>query len=49
MWVLGPRHRRVDVWRAGATTMPIALGLADHLDGDDNIPGFRYPVAQLFP
>lgn len=47
VWVIWPRQQRVDVWHPGDTT-PTALGVEDTLDGEDVVPGFRYPVASLF-
>ncbi len=47
VWVVWPRYKRVDVWRAGATA-PTPLGLDDSLDGEDVVPGFTYPIARLF-
>ena len=47
VWVIWPRHRRVDVWHP-ADAVPAASGEADYLDGEDVVPGFRYPVARLF-
>ncbi len=48
VWVIWPRHKRVDVWRPGDDT-PAALGVDDTLDGQDVVPGFTYPIARLFP
>lgn len=47
VWVIWPRHQKVDVWRAGGE-MPTVLTAGDTLDGEDVVPGFRYAVAQLF-
>jgi Uma2 family endonuclease len=47
VWVVWPRHQRVDVWHPGDTA-PTPLTLKDTLDGEDVVPGFRYPVASLF-
>ena len=48
VWVIWPRYKRVDVWRAGEDR-PAPLGLEDTLDGEDVVPGFTYPIARLFP
>jgi Uma2 family endonuclease len=48
VWVVWPRARQVDVWRPGAAQPTATLGAAATLDGLDVIPGFRYPVAELF-
>ena len=47
VWVVWPRWRQVDVWRPGATA-PMTLEVGDTLDGEDVVPGFIYPVADLF-
>ena len=47
VWVVWPRYERVDVWRPGDET-PTALGVDDTLDGEDVVPGFTYPIADLF-
>ncbi len=48
VWVVWPRYKRVDVWRPGDET-PKALGVDDVLDGEDVVPGFTHPIADLFP
>ena len=48
VWVVWPRWRRVDVWRQGSDQPAATLGVDDHLDGLDVLPGFTYPVARLF-
>ena len=47
VWVIWPRRRQVDVWRTGDDE-PTALTVEDRLDGEDVVPGFSYPVAELF-
>ncbi len=47
VWVVWPRYERVDVWHPGDET-PTALGVDDTLDGEDVVPGFTYPIADLF-
>lgn len=48
VWVVWPRLKQVDVWRPG-TEQPVAtLNVADSLDGLDVLPGFAYPLADLF-
>jgi Uma2 family endonuclease len=47
VWIIWPRRRQVDVWRAGDDE-PATLTVEDTLDGEDVVPGFRYPVAELF-
>ena len=48
VWVVWPRWRRVDVWRPSSDQPVATLGVDDHLDGLDVLPGFTYPVARLF-
>jgi Uma2 family endonuclease len=46
MWVVYPNTRRIMVFRkAGAISR---LGEAEQLEGEDVIPGFACPVAELF-
>ena len=47
VWVVWPRWRQVDVWRPGAAA-PMTLEVGDTLDGEGVVPGFTYPVADLF-
>ena len=46
VWLLRPRRRTVQVYRADGTS--ITLTEADTLDGEAVLPGFRLPVADLF-
>lgn len=48
VWVVWRRYRQVDVWRPGADEPAQTLGETDTLDGEDVVPGFTYPVANLF-
>lgn len=48
VWVVWPRHRWVDVWHPGNKKPAATLGMEDLLDGEDVVPGFIYPVADLF-
>jgi len=47
IWVVWPKPRQVDVWRPGSVE-PATLHVGDSLDGEDVVPGFIYPVADLF-
>jgi Uma2 family endonuclease len=47
VWIIWLRRKQVDVWRPGDST-PTTLAPADALDGEDVVPGFTYPVADLF-
>ena len=46
VWGIRPYDRRVIVWRANGEMQ--TLTLADTLDGEDVLPGFRCRVASLF-
>lgn len=51
VWIIWPTYRQVDVWRpdaAGAPHMLATLGPGDALEGLDVLPGFTYPLADLF-
>ena len=51
VWVVWLRTQTVDVWRAGdadADAPSATLGAADALDGEDVVPGFAHPLADLF-
>lgn len=47
VWVVFPKTRTVEVHRAGAEAVQ-ALSEADSLDGGSVLPGFSYPLSQLF-
>ncbi len=47
VWVVWPRRRQIDVWTPGRET-PVTLDIAETLDGADVLPGFTYPLADLF-
>lgn len=47
VWVVWPRAREVDLWRGGSDHPAARLTIADALDGEDVLPGFRYRVADL--
>ncbi|MFY9344461.1 MAG: Uma2 family endonuclease [Planctomycetota bacterium] len=46
-WVIESQARRVTVWRPGGEGR--RLTVADTLLGEDVLPGFTVPVAELFP
>jgi len=49
VWVVWPARAQVDVWRSANLDHPAAtLGMGDALDGEDVVPGFAYPVADIF-
>jgi Uma2 family endonuclease len=51
VWVVYPNRQQVEVYHAGRAYQsgPVqTLGLADSLDGEDVIPGFKLTVAALF-
>lgn len=47
VWVVDPDRRRVTVWRGDGAAARIAA-LGEELDGEDVVPGFRCPVAEVF-
>lgn len=51
VWVVWPKRHQVDVWRPDASGAPhptATLKRGDALDGLDVLPGFSYPLAELF-
>ena len=51
VWIVWPDTQQVDVWRtdaAGAARRATSLKRGDALDGLDVLPGFSYPLADLF-
>jgi Uma2 family endonuclease len=49
VWVVWPQSEHIDVWHADVLTAPVrTLNIRDTLDGEDVVPGFTYPVAELF-
>ena len=46
VWVIDPQRRTAAVYRPGAAVRQ--LGAADALDGEDVLPGFRLPLADLW-
>jgi hypothetical protein len=48
VWVVWPDAQQVDVWHSGDRQPSITLGISDSLDGEDVLPGFSHPVADLF-
>lgn len=48
VWIIWPRRQQVDIWRTGDTQPSATLTSGDMLDGEDVVPGFAYPVADLF-
>jgi len=48
VWLVWPSHQQVDIWRPGADQPTATLDPPDTLDGRDVLPGFTYPVADLF-
>jgi len=48
VWIVWPRDRQVDVWLPGHDEPIATLGTSDQLDGRDVLPGFTYPLADLF-
>jgi Uma2 family endonuclease len=48
VWVVWPRTRQVDVWTARADEPAVTLQESDQLEGGEVLPGFCYPVSDLF-
>ncbi len=49
VWVAWPARQQVDVWRHDHPSGPaMTLGAGDALDGEDVVPGFSLPVADVF-
>jgi Uma2 family endonuclease len=48
VWIVWPSTRNVDVWRPGSDAPITTLTAADSLEGLDVVPGFVYPLADLF-
>ncbi len=49
MWVVWTARTQVDVWRPANLDHPAAtLGMGGVLDGEDVVPGFACPVADVF-
>jgi len=48
VWVIWPRRQQVEVWHPTGKQPSDTLGVGDMLDGEDVVPGFSYPVADLF-
>jgi Uma2 family endonuclease len=47
VWVVWPARREVDVWTPGQDT-PVTVQEGASLEGGDVLPGFSYPLADLF-
>jgi Uma2 family endonuclease len=48
VWAINPRTQTVLVFYPDTTDNPLILGIADELDGEDVLPGFKLPVKTLF-
>lgn len=49
VWVVWPNRTTVDVWQPGRLSGPaVTLGLGDMLDGENVVPGFSFPVTDVF-
>jgi Uma2 family endonuclease len=48
VWVVWPDRQQVDVWLPGDAKPSATLRSGDVLDGEDVIPGFSHPVADIF-
>ncbi|MDB5077550.1 MAG: hypothetical protein JWO42_3729 [Chloroflexi bacterium] len=48
VWIVWPRRRSIDVWLPGNEAPEITLSAGDILEGGDVLPGFAYPVDEIF-
>src|SRR5262249_42006663 len=51
VWVIWPKRQQLNSWRPAAAGLPqlvATLGTNEALDGLDVLPGFSYPLAELF-
>lgn len=48
VWVVWPRARQVDIWHPGDAEPSASLDVGDSLGGEDVVPDFSYPIADLF-
>ncbi len=48
VWVVWPDRQEIDVWRSRHTMPATTLGIGDMLSGEDVVPGFTLPVADVF-
>jgi len=48
VWVIWPETKTADVWRHGSDQPITTLTISDTLDDLDVVPGFSYPLADLF-
>jgi len=48
VWVLDPRRRAVRVYRADGSEQRLRAASGDSLDGEQILPEFRLPLAELF-
>jgi Uma2 family endonuclease len=46
VWVIDPQTRTITVYESRDKI--VVLGSADQLRGEDVVPGFRLPVAEVF-
>ena len=49
VWIVWPHGSHIDVWRPSDPLRPLrVLTVSDMLDGEDVVPGFSYPAAEVF-
>ena len=48
VWIIWPKPHEIDVWRPGDTQPTQTLSVGETLDGGPVLPGFTYPVGDLF-
>lgn len=47
VWIIDPRRRTVTIYRPDQE--PVLVNVHQELSGEPHLPGFRVPVAELFP
>lgn len=48
VWIVWPTRQHVDIWEPGDIRPRRTLQVGDMLDGGAVLPGFTYPVAEIF-
>lgn len=48
VWMVWPATQTIDIWRNNSQEPVATVGISDNLDGQDVLPGFSVPVAEIF-
>ena len=48
VWLVRPKYQQVEVWHHSSAGLVATSNIGDALDGLDVVPGFTYPLADLF-